>query len=57
MISYPPDWRWLLDRNDSPWYPGMRLFRQEQSGRWGAVFLKLHKALCELSGRGGSRAK
>ena len=51
MISYPPDWRWLLDRDDSPWYPGMRLFRQEHSGRWGPVFLKLHKALSELAGQ------
>jgi len=53
LISYPADWRWLLDREDSPWYPGMRLFRQGQSGRWGAVFLQLHKALCELAGQHG----
>jgi tetratricopeptide (TPR) repeat protein len=33
-----PDWRWLLDRPDSPWYPTMRLFRQQQAGKWGRVF-------------------
>ena len=33
-----PDWRWLRDRDDSPWYPSVRLFRQEQFGNWGDVF-------------------
>jgi hypothetical protein len=33
--NYPmPDWRWLLDRDDSPWYPTARLFRQEDSRQW-----------------------
>ena len=49
LLSFPPDWRWLQNRDDSPWYPSMRLFRQERSGKWGAAFLKLHKALCELA--------
>ena len=31
-------WRWLLDRDDSPWYPTMRLFRQSKPGDWGEVF-------------------
>ena len=48
LISFPPDWRWLLERDDSPWYPTMQLFRQERAGRWGAVFLSLHKALGKL---------
>jgi hypothetical protein len=29
-----PDWRWMLHRPDSPWYPSMRLFRQERIGEW-----------------------
>jgi hypothetical protein len=40
-----PDWRWLLQREDSPWYPSMRLFRQAEQGRWGDVFRRIHHAL------------
>jgi hypothetical protein len=34
LLPFAPDWRWLLDREDSPWYPTMRLFRQRARGRW-----------------------
>jgi tetratricopeptide (TPR) repeat protein len=44
-----PDWRWLLDREDSPWYPTMRLFRQPQPGAWNAVFTKIERELRALS--------
>ncbi|MGE3317186.1 MAG: tetratricopeptide repeat protein, partial [Planctomycetaceae bacterium] len=37
MLCHTPDWRWHLDRNDSPWYPTMRLFRQPAWGNWDAV--------------------
>ncbi|HXF16488.1 MAG TPA: tetratricopeptide repeat protein [Burkholderiales bacterium] len=37
-LQYLPDWRWMLDREDSPWYPTVRLFRQTESGNWGNVF-------------------
>ena len=37
LLPYNPDWRWLLDRNDSPWYPSARLFRQQQIGDWAGV--------------------
>jgi Tfp pilus assembly protein PilF len=40
-----PDWRWMLDRDDSPWYPAMRLFRQTQDGDWGPVFAAMAAAL------------
>ncbi len=40
-----PEWRWLLDRDDSPWYPTMRLFRQQQLGQWDAVFENMRVAL------------
>ena len=37
LLPYVPDSRWLLDRDDSPWYPTMRLFRQKEPGRWDDV--------------------
>lgn len=40
-----PDWRWMLDRTDSPWYPSMRLFRQTTDGDWGSVFAAMAQAL------------
>ena len=40
-----PDWRWLLDREDSPWYPTARLFRQTVRGQWGPVFDRIAAAL------------
>lgn len=44
-LPFSPDWRWLLDREDSPWYPTMRLFRQRQPGDWQEVFTRLKTAL------------
>jgi tetratricopeptide (TPR) repeat protein len=37
LLPFVPDWRWLLDRDDSPWYPTARLFRQMEIGGWNAV--------------------
>lgn len=37
LLPFSPDWRWLLDRDDSPWYPTARLFRQPRIGDWQAV--------------------
>ncbi len=37
MLAFNPDWRWLLGRDDSPWYPTARLFRQPEPGDWKAV--------------------
>jgi hypothetical protein len=37
MLPYSPDFRWLLSRSDSPWYPTARLFRQESRGNWEGV--------------------
>ena len=40
-----PDWRWLMERRDSPWYPSMRLFRQRVLGDWTSVFDEMAQAL------------
>jgi tetratricopeptide (TPR) repeat protein len=45
LIYFAPDWRWLLHRTDSPWYPTMRLFRQKRYGDWDEVFKDIHMAL------------
>lgn len=42
LLPHLPDWRWLLDRSDTPWYPHMRLFRQETVGDWGPVLDRVH---------------
>lgn len=43
------DWRWLVDREDSPWYPTMRLFRQTELGKWDDVFERVGHALAGLA--------
>ncbi|MBK9114871.1 MAG: tetratricopeptide repeat protein [Betaproteobacteria bacterium] len=45
LISQPPDWRWLLGRADTPWYPTMRLFRQAVRGRWDEAIAEVAAAL------------
>lgn len=37
LLPFNPDWRWLLDRDDSPWYPSARLIRQREAGNWQMV--------------------
>ena len=38
LLPFLPDWRWMLNRNDTPWYPTMKLFRQKTAGDWKGVF-------------------
>jgi hypothetical protein len=45
MLQFMPDWRWLMDREDSPWYPTMRLFRQKSWGEWGEVIERVAMGL------------
>lgn len=52
-LTFAPDWRWMLDRSDTPWYPTMRLFRQKKFNDWTAPFVELRAALVELSQRQG----
>jgi tetratricopeptide (TPR) repeat protein len=48
LLSFVPDWRWMLSRRDSPWYPTMRLFRQPSPGNWEAVIEEVKKELGKL---------
>jgi hypothetical protein len=44
-VPHVPEWRWLLEREDTPWYPTLHLVRQSQVGQWGGVFLRIAAAL------------
>lgn len=48
-LKYLPEWRWLLGRSDSPWYPSLRLFRQEKPGDWDGVFAAMAGELARQS--------
>ena len=48
LLAYIPDWRWLLDRPDSPWYPTLKLFRQSQPGEWNEPIERLAEELNAL---------
>ena len=41
LLPFTPDWRWLLERKDTPWYPTMQLFRQRALGDWKGVFAEV----------------
>lgn len=45
LLPYVPDWRWMLDRSDSPWYPGLRLYRQSIERNWESVVAEVKQDL------------
>ena len=47
-LKHMPEWRWMLGRDDSPWYPTMRLFRQRSAGDWEGVFADIAEAVKTL---------
>ena len=49
-LKHVPDWRWMLGRDDSPWYPTMRLFRQDKPGDWRGTFERMRRELVRASG-------
>jgi len=51
MLPKPADWRWMEGREDTPWYPTMRLFRQPRSGDWALVIARVRTELQELRNR------
>jgi len=61
LLARASDWRWLLDRDDSPWYPSARLFRQRQAGDWKEVVHRvseeLRKRVVSDEWRGGARSQ
>lgn len=55
LLPFAPDWRWMLEREDSPWYPSMRLFRQRREGDWDEVLDRVAQALAALPPTSGPR--
>jgi hypothetical protein len=49
LLPYMPDWRWLLERDDSPWYPTVKLFRQTAVGDWATVLEQVMISLEQFS--------
>ena len=49
LLPTQPDWRWLLEREDSPWYPTARLFRQRQAGDWSGTAREVAAALAQMA--------
>ena len=49
LLPYAPDWRWLLDRADSPWYPSAKLYRQDRIGNWTGVLQRVKADLTMLT--------
>lgn len=49
MLPAVPDWRWLLERDDSPWYPSLRIFRQGKPGEWKPVITEIQKRLSAMT--------
>lgn len=49
LLPYVPDWRWMLNRDDSPWYPTMRLFRQSSPGDWDSVMNRVAEELKRMT--------
>ena len=54
LMCFAGCWRWLLEREDSPWYPTMRLFRQKCWGNWDEVFQRITEAVSVLMGANNS---
>ncbi len=56
MLSTRPDWRWMTERSDSPWYPTLRLFRQKSAGDWDGVVEDIAESLSVSTSQGKSNS-
>lgn len=56
LLPFAPDWRWMIDREDSPWYPTMRLFRRAADGSWETLLARVAEQLGRLAIDQASRA-
>jgi len=54
MLPFAPDWRWMLGRDDTPWYASLRLFRQATPGDWDGVIAAVAAALPPVIARRGA---
>ncbi|NNU44866.1 hypothetical protein HK415_19420 [Ramlibacter sp. B156] len=52
LLPHAPDWRWMLDRSDTPWYPTARLYRQPVRGDWASVLARVKSDLAALAAAG-----
>jgi hypothetical protein len=52
MLPWVPDWRWLMDREDTPWYPTLRLFRQPSRGDWAGLIARVAQELVAMQDAG-----
>jgi hypothetical protein len=55
LVAHAPDWRWMHTREDSPWYPTMRLLRQPRPGDWAAVLKRALDDLAQGRDLGGAK--
>jgi ADP-heptose:LPS heptosyltransferase len=49
LLPHTPDWRWLTNRDDTPWYPSVRLFRQEETRDYGSVIARVRSELMAMT--------
>ncbi|NBP40358.1 MAG: hypothetical protein EBV34_18355 [Betaproteobacteria bacterium] len=54
LLPFVPDWRWQLEREDSPWYPTMKLYRQPKRGDWDSVLERVRVDLATHFGTSGT---
>ena len=54
LLARSPDWRWLMNRDDSPWYPTVRLFRQTVARQWNDVMQSVAEAVSNWTGKNGN---